>query len=110
MNVGLSPAITYVVHRDEKYFLESEKFLPDRFLPENCIDRLPNAFIPFSAGKRNCIGQRFALMEEKVVLANISRNFEIKSLKTLNEIEQFINLMLRPKNKIVIEFKIRNSK
>jgi hypothetical protein len=49
-------------------------------------------------------------MEEKVVLANISRNFEIKSLKTLNEIEQFINLMLSPKNKIVIEFKIRNSK
>jgi len=46
-------------------------------------------------------------MEEKVILANILRRFEIKSLKTLDEIEQSVDLLLRPNNKISLSLKIR---
>ncbi|KPJ16972.1 Cytochrome P450 4c3 [Papilio machaon] len=56
-----------------KVFPEPEKFKPDRFL--NNMHQF--AFIPFSAGPRNCIGFRYAWVAMKATLSNILRRYEI---------------------------------
>uniref|UniRef100_A0AAQ6A2W9 Cytochrome P450, family 4, subfamily F, polypeptide 3 n=1 Tax=Amphiprion ocellaris TaxID=80972 RepID=A0AAQ6A2W9_AMPOC len=45
------------------------EFNPLRFDPTNAQSRASHAFIPFSSGPRNCIGQKFALAELRVVVA-----------------------------------------
>lgn len=63
--------------------------------------------MPFSAGKRNCIGQRFALMEEKVLLASILRKFKIKALQKAEDMVPDMELILRPRDGVIIHFECR---
>ncbi|XP_011700273.1 PREDICTED: cytochrome P450 9e2-like [Wasmannia auropunctata] len=55
----------FPLHRDPKYFPHPEKFDPDRFLNGN-VDN--SVYMPFGIGPRMCIGNRFALMESKIML------------------------------------------
>ncbi|XP_043485917.1 cytochrome P450 4C1-like [Polistes fuscatus] len=51
--------IIFTLHRNDKYWKDPLTFNPDRFLPGNYD---PKCFLPFSAGRRDCIGQTLAMI------------------------------------------------
>ncbi|PIC30021.1 hypothetical protein B9Z55_021404 [Caenorhabditis nigoni] len=74
-NISISPML---IHKNPEVYPNPEKFDPDRFLPDEISKRNAFDYIPFSAGLRNCIGQKFAQINEKVMIANILRNFRLE--------------------------------
>ena len=65
------------LHRHPEIWDNPDEYNPLRFHPSSADGRDPYAYFPFAAGHRNCIGQHFALNEERVVIATIVNRFHI---------------------------------
>jgi len=69
----------HAIHHNPEFWPNPEKFDPERFDPKRISKQHPFAFLPFSLGKRICIGNNFSLMEQKVFLSMLLQRYVITS-------------------------------
>ncbi|CAI5450589.1 unnamed protein product [Caenorhabditis angaria] len=103
-NITIAPI---VLHNNADVFPNPDVFDPERFSPEEISKRHPYDFIPFSAGLRNCIGQKFAQLNEKVLICHILRNFEIEPTLKWNETIPCVEVVTKPSKGIPLKLKRR---
>jgi cytochrome P450 len=67
----------YASHRLPQYWPNPQLFDPERFSASQSAGRHRFSYLPFAAGHRNCIGATLAIVEAKLIIAQIARRFHL---------------------------------
>lgn len=96
--------LTAILNNPE-YFPQPEKFNPNRFLDPNGQLKVPEAMVPFSLGKRVCLGENLAKMEIFLIFTALISHYKISSAdETKPNLEPIFGFTLTPPPcKIVLE-------
>jgi cytochrome P450 len=67
---------SWATHRIPDVFPDPDRFLPERFAPEQKAKLPKGAYVPFGGGSRTCIGMRFGLIEVKAIAAMLLQRYD----------------------------------
>uniref|UniRef100_A0A6B2LLR2 Cytochrome P450 n=1 Tax=Arcella intermedia TaxID=1963864 RepID=A0A6B2LLR2_9EUKA len=71
------------IHNHPDYWEHPERFDPTRFAPEMKKGRHKFAYLPFSLGQRQCIGNTFSEIEQRLFLVRLVQKFKVLPPKLL---------------------------
>jgi cytochrome P450 len=69
---------TYSLHMDEAYWGDPHRFRPERFLTNQGTFAADERIFPFGIGRRRCLGESLARMENFLFFANVLLNFRFR--------------------------------
>jgi cytochrome P450 len=96
----------YYLHRHPEFWSEPERFDPDRWRDERGEPRHAFAYLPFGLGGRRCVGEDFALLELRAVLARLLQHFHIETDPAHRVIAR-PQLTLKPANGVRLRLALR---
>jgi cytochrome P450 len=101
--VLLSP---WVVHHDARFYDEPELFRPERWAGQ--AERPRYAYFPFGGGQRLCIGNIFASVEGRLILATLAQQWSL-TLVPDRPFELTPSITIRPKYDIQVTVRKRSN-
>ncbi len=96
----------FAIHRDPRWWDAPDSFWPERWTPA-LDESLPKfAYFPFGGGPRVCIGQAFAAMEARLVLATLLKRFRLAPVDDA-PLRLVPTVTTRPKDPVRLEVRAR---
>jgi sterol 14-demethylase len=92
-----------VAHREESVFKNSLAYDPDRYGPGREEDRRPFAYISFGGGRHKCLGNAFAILQMKVIMAVLLNNYDFELVGDPMDTD-FGRVVLGPKPPINVRY------
>lgn len=68
----------YAIHRNPLYWNNPDEFLPERWTPQNVKGRAKFSYLPFTLGPRQCVGNNFSLIEQRLFMCSLITLFDIQ--------------------------------
>ncbi|MEV6972026.1 cytochrome P450 [Kitasatospora sp. NPDC093806] len=70
--------VPYVTHRHPDFWVDPDRFDPERFTEQNRAQQARFAYFPFGGGQRKCIGNQMALVQTHLTLAMVAQRFRLR--------------------------------
>lgn len=93
----------YRLHRDARFWPQPDAFRPERWLATGQEAPAREAFLPFGAGNRICIGEHFAWTEMMLIVATFARHFQMAPVAG-HTVALQPSVTLRPKGGMPLQF------
>ena len=93
----------FSLHNNPVIWPDPMKFDPSRFdTTADNESKPPFAFVPFSGGPRNCIGQNLAMEEMKSAVSLILQEFQLSLPEDMHDVQQHLYVVNRPSKPIEV--------
>ncbi|KAM7305460.1 cytochrome P450 4V2 [Ixodes scapularis] len=97
----------FSLHRNPDCYKDPDSFVPERFMSQEIMNRHPFSYIPFSGGPKNCLGQRFAMLEVKLLLAKVLLKYAIEPTWPLEKLKITYEVILKARGGLRIHIRRR---